>query len=293
MHTLPSDILRASRVAWWGGWVAFASLVLVQGRLVDVELLRDIVLVASLCGVVALARAWLQVTIALTLIATIAPIAPVAPVAMDAATYIVALSSSVMLTWLMRSKRAARVRFAMHAFSFFGTFAIALPWFASAPAPIVGDVLAGTLIPAALVGLVEALAATLVVVGTVIVALAAATLLSAGGTADPFDPPAHYQTGGIYALIRHPMQLGEIAIVVGASLALGTLGALLCAVTFTVVLVGPLRRFEERWLARRYHRQFHEHRARVRGFLPTPNSPLATLISAPGTPARATRSRSA
>ena len=74
-------------------------------------------------------------------------------------------------------------------------------------------------------------------------------------------------TTGLYARLRHPMQLAHILLVWAVAVAIGSLATLAYAAIFTAVLTGPVRLSEERMLARRYGEAFHQYRARVRAYL--------------------------
>jgi protein-S-isoprenylcysteine O-methyltransferase Ste14 len=87
------------------------------------------------------------------------------------------------------------------------------------------------------------------------------------GTPDPWDPPERLVTTGLYARLRHPLQLAHALLVWGAALAVGSLATLAYAAIFTAVLTGPVRIAEERMLAKRYGEAFHQYRARVRAYL--------------------------
>lgn len=87
------------------------------------------------------------------------------------------------------------------------------------------------------------------------------------GTPDPWDPPERLVTTGLYARLRHPLQLAHALLVWGAALAIGSLATLVYAALFTVVLTVPVRIAEERMLAKRYGEAFHRYRARVRAYL--------------------------
>lgn len=87
------------------------------------------------------------------------------------------------------------------------------------------------------------------------------------GTPDPWDPPERLVTTGLYARLRHPLQLAHALLIWGAALALGSLVTLVYAGVFTLVLMGPVRIAEERMLAKRYGEAFEQYRARVKSWL--------------------------
>lgn len=183
----------------------------------------------------------------------------------------VAVVVSFVVTLLMKSRRFPRLRFALHLWSFVGLCAVALPLLSSSPLPsslsaLPPDALSLPLWPRTTSTL--ALSALLLTAGTLLLAQASSTLLRDGGTPDPFDPPAALQTGGIYAHVRHPMQLAEVFVVVAAAVFLGSAGALLWAASFSFALLIGLRIVEERGLADRYGDAFREWRARVPAFVP-------------------------
>lgn len=147
-------------------------------------------------------------------------------------------------------ERAARV--ALQLVSLVAGTCVVMPVVASWPLPawlvegttVPVDVLAEAL-PAAGEALVVGVALALVVAGALVVAWSMRFLLAGGGTPDPFDPPLCVCRSGPYARLRHPMQLGQIGVVLGAALLVGTRGALLAAVAFALFLVGPVRVLEE------------------------------------------------
>ena len=93
-------------------------------------------------------------------------------------------------------------------------------------------------------------------------------LARAGGTPDPLDPPPRLCTTGIYARIRHPLQIGEVLLAFAAAAGFGTEGALWYAVGFAVLLIGPIRWYEERILAERHGEAWGLYRGRVPAFVP-------------------------
>ncbi|HEX8703255.1 MAG TPA: isoprenylcysteine carboxylmethyltransferase family protein, partial [Myxococcaceae bacterium] len=137
--------------------------------------------------------------------------------------------------------------------SFMGTFAGPLPVVIaeylgalSLRHPVAGGVLAG--------------------LGVVLTIGSTQALTQGVGTPDPWDPPERLVTTGLYARLRHPLQLAHLLLVWGAAVAIGSLATLLYAAAFTVVLTGPVRIAEERMLARKYGEAFHQYRARVRAY---------------------------
>jgi protein-S-isoprenylcysteine O-methyltransferase Ste14 len=111
-------------------------------------------------------------------------------------------------------------------------------WLAGGALPVAGARVAG----AALLGLAA------IAVG----AVAAMPFVRAGGTPDPLDPPRVLVTGGIYARVRHPLQLVEVLLVVAAAIAAWDLGVALYAMLFSATLLGPARLVEEELLRRRF-----------------------------------------
>jgi protein-S-isoprenylcysteine O-methyltransferase Ste14 len=104
------------------------------------------------------------------------------------------------------------------------------------------------------------------VLGVLLTMRATRALTGGVGTPDPWDPPERLVTTGLYARMRHPMQLAHALLVWASALAAGSLAALAYAAIFTAVLAGPVRIAEERMLAKRYGEAFHQYRARVRAY---------------------------
>ena len=91
---------------------------------------------------------------------------------------------------------------------------------------------------------------------------------TAGGTPEPFDPPARLCRTGVYAHLRHPIQLAEILFVASGAAVLGTRAALWYLVLFTCALVGPLRVLEERDLVARFGTAAADYRRACPRFFP-------------------------
>jgi protein-S-isoprenylcysteine O-methyltransferase Ste14 len=177
------------------------------------------------------------------------------------------------LAWAMRSGRRDRLRFALHLASMLGWCAVVAPLVASSmtmprfwPAGV-----ASAFEPAALLWqpstMTSAVAACCVVVGAVVVAAASAALARHGGTPDPADPPRGLCTSGPYARLRHPLYVGEILVVLGSVVVLGTSGALAWGCTFVVVVVA-FARAEDRALAARHSEAWRRWRGEVPAWLP-------------------------
>jgi protein-S-isoprenylcysteine O-methyltransferase Ste14 len=143
--------------------------------------------------------------------------------------------------------------------SFVGTFAVLIPVAVSARdgAPRAVPLAIG----APLAGLLVLIAAPLALAAT-------RAFVRAGGTPEPLDPPARLCRTGVYARLRHPLQLAEIFFVGSGSLLVGTRSALLFLALFAAALVGPLRIFEERRLASRFGARFEEYRRWCPAFVP-------------------------
>jgi protein-S-isoprenylcysteine O-methyltransferase Ste14 len=178
--------------------------------------------------------------------------------------------AGVVVARCIASDRARRARLACHAISFLGTVCVALPALASSPIPrALADVThVDEHALARAIDVPVAIPIALALFGTALMVAAARALLRAGGTADPTDPPTELVDHGIYAHLRHPMIVSEIALVAAASIAYGTVGALVYAVMFATVLLGPWRRAEERALTHRYRGRYRAYANTVAALVP-------------------------
>jgi protein-S-isoprenylcysteine O-methyltransferase Ste14 len=159
-----------------------------------------------------------------------------------------------LLNAALHQRRWRPMRLAAWWLSFIGTFAGLLPvaiadhlGALSLRHPVAGGILGG--------------------LGVILTLWSTQALTRGVGTPDPWDPPERLVTTGLYARLRHPLQLAHALLVWGAALAVGTLATLVYAAIFTAVLTGPVRIAEERLLAKRYGEAFHRYRARVRAYL--------------------------
>ncbi len=167
-----------------------------------------------------------------------------------------AVLAGVGLGWAMRRGRHRGLRLLAYVFSFFVSFVVLIPRMVSLGAeplslPGRGGLLAGALLGALALGLAGGRALT-----------------RAGGTPEPLDPPTALCTTGIYAWIRHPIQIAEILAVLAGALAADTLPALIYAGGFALALKGPLRLLEEARLRERYGESYLEYQRRVPAWIP-------------------------
>jgi protein-S-isoprenylcysteine O-methyltransferase Ste14 len=104
--------------------------------------------------------------------------------------------------------------------------------------------------------LLEAVGAVCIAGGMGFVVWCARFLTAGGGTPDPIAPPQAHCTSGPYATTSHPMQRGQLLVLLGLTLLVGTQGALAVAAVLAALLVGPVRLIEANaWDRRRDARQ--------------------------------------
>ncbi len=174
-----------------------------------------------------------------------------------------ALAAAVALGGLVQRamRRGDWLRFRLAAYwaSFVGTFAVLIPLALSARDATPRQ------IPIAVAAPIAALA----LLAAVPLAVAAThAFAAAGGTPEPFDPPARLCRMGVYAYLRHPIQLAEILFVASGAAVLGTRAALWFLVVFACALTGPIRILEERALLARFGAGAADYRRSCPGFFP-------------------------
>lgn len=123
---------------------------------------------------------------------------------------------------------------------------------ASASPPLLPTVCSTSLAEGDVAGVLAFIGFSTAVVGGSYVAHCVSHLVAGGGTADPFDPPLVRCVTGPYAHARHPMQHGQMAVIVGLAMMVGCLGAALAALLIVIALIGPVRARERRQLAARF-----------------------------------------
>jgi protein-S-isoprenylcysteine O-methyltransferase Ste14 len=172
--------------------------------------------------------------------------------------------------WILEG-RHAWVRASLHAVVFGSTLAFILPL---AVLRAVGQAPAWPALSP-----LRAEAALLLATGALALgALAARAFVQAGGTPDPLDPPPRLVTGGIYALLRHPLQIAEAMVLAASSFAFWQPWVVVYAATATLALLGPWRFLEEIMLERRFGDAALRYRRAVPAFLVTawPRAPRAS-----------------
>jgi protein-S-isoprenylcysteine O-methyltransferase Ste14 len=268
------DGQQTGRAAWCAAWLAATIWYLSDlGVIGVIGRFRPSAPSALLAGAFA-PGAW---TVAAALLARL-PRRPAAA----AAIWMAAIAGSAMVAWRIRGsfvggsvaaavalgglvdhamarRRWLALRLAAYWGSFVGTFAVLIPVAVSARDGV----------PRAVpFELAAPLAGLLVAVATFLAIAATGAFAGAGGTPEPLDPPARLCRTGIYARLRHPLQVAEIFFVGSGTLLVGTRSALVFLALFTAALVGPLRVLEERRLASRFGAGFDEYRRWCPAFLP-------------------------
>ena len=179
---------------------------------------------------------------------------------LDAA--VVSVMLGLALAWSMRARQLLAWRLAAYWVSFLGTFAVLLPisfWDGASRRFYMGVGPALTYWPlagaCALIGLALAIAGT-------------RGLLRAGGTPEPLDPTRRLCTEGVYAYLRHPIQLAEILFVFAGVLLVDTHAAYMYFYVFSIALLQPVRLYEERVLRQRFGVEFLAWRMAVPAYIP-------------------------
>lgn len=167
----------------------------------------------------------------------------------------------------MQSGRWLTFRLLAYWLSFVGTFAVLVPRMLLQRAAPDGGVLGR--LPLAL--LLAAMACGLAVSGTLAFA-------RTGGTPEPIDPPRALVTNGIYAHLRHPLQLAEILFVGSAIALFPTAQGIAYALCFALFMVLPMRLWEERQLLARWGAAYHSYQRSVPAYLPRVRGRGATPV---------------
>ncbi|HLK89711.1 MAG TPA: hypothetical protein VKZ18_07450 [Polyangia bacterium] len=156
--------------------------------------------------------------------------------------------------------------------SFVGTLAVLVPIALSARAGAPRVCPAPLAVPLAAVLLAAAI--PLAVAGT-------RALAAAGGTPEPLDPPARLSRRGIYAHLRHPLELAEILFVAAGAAAIGTRASLIFSLLFSCALAGPIRLLEERALVARFGATAADYLRETPAFVPRAVARLSRRRAAP------------
>jgi protein-S-isoprenylcysteine O-methyltransferase Ste14 len=92
-------------------------------------------------------------------------------------------------------------------------------------------------------------------------------MLRAKTTLNPAGPASTLVTGGPFRFTRNPIYLGDTLMYLGLALLFGRRGPLLLLPGVLAALDRGVIRREERYLERRFGRQYRAYRARVRRWL--------------------------
>jgi protein-S-isoprenylcysteine O-methyltransferase Ste14 len=259
------DARRAGRAAWCAAWLGVTLVVLVEPWRSWPPVNLSCAFVAA--AWTAAAAAWANLarrpvataaiwSLAVTGVGVVVGRVSSVPVGLALA---VAVAFGGLVERAMR--RAAWLPFRLAAYwaSFVGTFAVLVPIALSArdQAPRWCSVSHA----APIAGVLLLVAIPLAVAGT-------RALVAAGGTPEPLDPPTSLSRTGIYAHLRHPIQLAEILIVGSGAMLVGTRASLTFFALFSCALAGPIRLLEERALVARFGPSAVEYRRACPAFVP-------------------------
>jgi protein-S-isoprenylcysteine O-methyltransferase Ste14 len=104
----------------------------------------------------------------------------------------------------------------------------------------------------------------LVVTGVLTLGIGSArAFVRAGGTPDPLDPPPRLVTDGVYAHVRHPLQVAEAMLLAASAVAFWDGWVLVYAAVSVAALVGPIRFLEEAMLERRFGEEALRYRRHI------------------------------
>lgn len=103
--------------------------------------------------------------------------------------------------------------------------------------------------------------------GIALSALGAGAFKRAGTPVKPFEPSTALIRTGLYAYTRNPMYLGLLVSLIGAAVALGTLGPWLPIPVFVVIIDTQFIRGEEAFLEGIFGADYVDYRKRVRRWI--------------------------
>ncbi len=149
-----------------------------------------------------------------------------------------------LLRWMLE-RRHAIARAVLHAVAFGSTLAFLAPL---AVLHAVGRTPAWPSMSAARSSIAGFLATGALALGIA----SARAFVKVGGTPDPLDPPPRLVTDGVYAHVRHPLQVAEVILLAATAIAFWDRWVLLYVVASSLALVGPVRLLEEAMLERRF-----------------------------------------
>jgi protein-S-isoprenylcysteine O-methyltransferase Ste14 len=161
-----------------------------------------------------------------------------------------------------RSTGALWAKSLLNAVLFFCVFMLALPWLAQLLLPL------PRVVPA---GLSRWPAAALFVAGLGLWIACLDTFSRRGrGTPLPMDAPRELVTTGPFGVIRNPIMAGELLVIWGEALWLGSLGVVLYALLISAGAAAAVRLVEEPELHRRFGAGYQDYCSRVPRWLPRP-----------------------
>lgn len=247
----PARVAIAGRSAWTAAWAAAMCLLLLEpGAPVDLAFGLPAGAWTAACALAGPRRARIGIGAAAVL-----AFAALAAGPREASAAVCGLLAGSLSLHAAMSPARIRVRLALYWASFVGSFAVLVPLALRGDAPV------APVVPLPLL---------LVPIGAAVALAWAGTraFLRSGGTPEPLDPPDRLATNGIYARVRHPIQIAEILFVKAGALAVGGLLPFAWSGAFALALIFPLRWYEEWRLARRFGDAWHAWRRATPAYFP-------------------------
>jgi len=101
------------------------------------------------------------------------------------------------------------------------------------------------------------------VAGTVLNLMADREFKRVGTTVKPFEKSRALVRGGVFAVSRHPMYLGMVAVLMGIAVLLGSVSPFMVAPFYAVIIDRSFIAAEERMLEETFGDEYREYRRRV------------------------------
>lgn len=115
--------------------------------------------------------------------------------------------------------------------------------------------------PVAYIGIIA------VFLGIAMAVISARTFRKAGTGIRPFEEATSLVTTGFYRFTRNPMYLGMFLMLIGVGMLLGSIGAILPAIVFIMIIRNNFVLGEEQFMEASFGQQYLDYKAKVRRWI--------------------------